>query len=364
MKCPQCSYSLWGLPPGPCPECGLTFDPTAFHFVRGSVLFLCPSCGQKYKGNDEHGIPAPRTFECATCHDMVEASRMRVEPAPGMDPDRCEDLQHPWLDRGDRPIARAALSTWWKMATAPAHTIGALRGRPSLGAASAYVALLAGVIVVAATAVVVIWLVAATGSFNSSTVVWEIVEGAKVGAIAIGVAAVALTIWILLAHAMIRAFAGRGGPPRTLRVTAECLLWSCGGFVLGVVPVIGACSVVLGAAWVAFTAAKSLQHAHRITWWRAARATVVPVVALMVMGCVGFAVVVSMAMSAIGSFQSAAATVGPSAPAVSLDPEQLPPPETESQPEGDSADDQFRTEPDPDPGQAPPEGKPEEPGQR
>lgn len=380
MRCPQCSYSLWALKPGLCPECGRVFKPSEFHFHRGAVLFSCPECGQKYQGNDKRGLPAPRQFTCATCECPVDVDAMRAEPAPGRDPESCEALQHPWLDRGDRSLPIALVRTWWAMTTAPSVTTRALRGRRALPSSAAYASILGTGVVVAGLAVVAAWGLMATGSVDAMRSYAH--EMLAVCAAALVIALVVVTVWILFAHLMLRMTSNAGASPiGPLRVTAECFLWSLGGSILASIPMLACCSVFLGAGWVAFTTSKALETAHSVSWGRALRATLIPMVLVTILICGGFIGLPAVLLPALARGSNpplpVVITTGedvneapavPELPAIEKSAEshleQVPPAEPKAQPEGDSPDDQFGAEPDPDAGEPPAHGQPEKPGQR
>ncbi len=80
MHCTGCNYLLFNLTGRVCPECGLSFETTAYHFAPGSVAFHCPECDQEYSGNDAHGLPTPREFQCVQCNKSINVAEMRVSP--------------------------------------------------------------------------------------------------------------------------------------------------------------------------------------------------------------------------------------------------------------------------------------------
>jgi hypothetical protein len=80
VRCRGCEYPLWGLKPGPCPECGLAFKPSDYRFFPGSVKFICPGCSQDYYGTSKDGHLEPSSFACVRCARALTMDEMVVEP--------------------------------------------------------------------------------------------------------------------------------------------------------------------------------------------------------------------------------------------------------------------------------------------
>ncbi|QKK09883.1 MAG: hypothetical protein HND58_18155 [Planctomycetota bacterium] len=100
MNCRHCSYPLWNLRSGQCPECGTGFAPSEFRFAKNSVCFCCPHCDQRYFGTGPDGHLEPRRFVCVGCGQQIEMDTMVLHPADGLD-----EPPHPG---GCQPVARPA----------------------------------------------------------------------------------------------------------------------------------------------------------------------------------------------------------------------------------------------------------------
>ncbi len=117
MRCRGCEHPLWGLKPGPCPECGMAFKPSDYRFFPGSVKFVCPGCAQHYYGTSQDGHLEPRSFVCVGCSNALTMDEMVVEqlaphPADPSTPGSPQTPALPTLIDDAFPLSDPKLSRW------------------------------------------------------------------------------------------------------------------------------------------------------------------------------------------------------------------------------------------------------------
>lgn len=360
MRCRGCGYSLWTIAPGPCPECGRAFTPAEFTFLRGAVHFLCPSCSQKYQGNGADGLPAPREFTCGRCNAPVQLAAMRAVPAPGRDPDACETLRHPWLDRGESLLAVAAFRTLFAATFWPTATAQSLQGRNSLRQSMAFAALVWGVMICLSILLYSLFFVLGSG------IAWPVRGGWAMALLALSGPATILIlylVWVPIIHGGVRwAKRGQGPGAAPLATTATAMFWSSGPVILLAMPQGGLCMAPLIGVWIAIVSGRTLAVVHRMRVGAASLATLLPLAIVTVLGCGFFAWVMAMAIAGLNRVPAPGGAATPMPPIVApvvppapasdeLDPDQVPAAPPESAPEGDATDDEFGAEADPDPGE-------------
>lgn len=74
MNCAHCGYALWNLSARRCPECGLNFQLSQWHFPPGSVLFGCPHCDYVFASLDV------QVTTCPLCYGALDSESIRVIP--------------------------------------------------------------------------------------------------------------------------------------------------------------------------------------------------------------------------------------------------------------------------------------------
>jgi hypothetical protein len=99
MRCSKCTYSLWGITTGRCPECDTPFRPSEFRFRTRAVSFACPHCKTAYAGTSESGHLVPAEFTCIGCNQPIAMDQMVATPAPGVPEDETLAFPNPWIDR-------------------------------------------------------------------------------------------------------------------------------------------------------------------------------------------------------------------------------------------------------------------------
>ena len=113
MRCRQCEYPLWNLPPGSCPECGGGFRPGDFVFKIGEVRFCCPHCDQAYYGDTADGLLDPADFDCVECGTRITQDECVIRPLVGKD--GIENAVAPWFDASRGIFKRTLLTAGWAM---------------------------------------------------------------------------------------------------------------------------------------------------------------------------------------------------------------------------------------------------------
>jgi hypothetical protein len=290
MHCKNCSYPLWHLKPGPCPECGTAFKPSDYEFVGNSVRFCCPHCAQAYYGTGERGFLVPREFACVSCGVQVTMDEMILQPTEGVSEELTRSPTLPWVERGTRSWFGAFfVSMGWAMGN-PNRTINGVPVESSIKRAVLYAmihlwvqSLLGGMV-----------LVFAMGMAFGAGIGTGRGQGAWVGipiAIVVTLAGVFLGFWIwtLTTHVILRI---TGETPGGLRRTVQAMAYSSGNNVITAMPCVGFYLFWAGGLWWGISAAFMLAKAHSVKGWRAGLAVFLPVALVLAtgIGLIGYAI--------------------------------------------------------------------------
>ncbi len=270
MRCKTCDYRLWNLTERRCPECGSPFRPSEFEFAPNTVQFCCPHCRQPYYGTDEKGLLDPRSFDCVACGRPVDLDETVLLPTEGVEEEQTSPYVTPWLRRDKRGWVRAWLTTVGLGLVQPAKL---MRGVPlnSPGWRASLFALITLFVTVAVSilplGLIVLLPMMAAGTPGGAVPPLYVVVG-LIGQclLATAVSMVALVIWTLLVHLVLRLTgptAGRMGR------THQALAYSTGGNAASAVPCLG---LYLGWIWWVASAVGTVKEGQRVTWLRAAAA--------------------------------------------------------------------------------------------
>lgn len=358
MRCRHCSYELWNLVPGVCPECGNQWRFEAYRFRPGRVQFLCPKCEQNYAGTDEQGLPTPREFSCTRCSEAVALSSMRAIPAPGSDGSDAMDDDFPWVERRRIGRGRAFRKTLWRAITAPRTLGSTLPTEPALGDALLFAAWTAFLVSLVTIGPLSIFVAVVMSGTRGVSVGFAGLLGAA-GVLLAAPLALLLTavVWALAAHGILRLTGALARPSvSTLSVT----LYAMSAFVLSAVPCLGIYLSWIPTIVMANTMVFALSIVQRVSLKRAALAVLAPLL-------LAAAVAAAIVWATIASVMSATTQVSPPAPLVApavgtdSDPEALPGVASESPEEQESADDEFPREGEPDPEEPEPKVDPQVP---
>ena len=301
MRCKGCGYSLWNVPGRTCPECGRGFSPGEFEFLPNAVEFCCPGCMQQYYGTDLAGLPVPREFTCVRCSRPCTLETMVLRAAPGFSGDDAELRRIAWEVEG-KGVARRFLAMLRDGMSRPGSVGLAVRHRCDGRKALRFVLLLAiaSVVPTVVTFVAILTLpflgaatVTRTGGVTFRS---EFAELAGYGMLVVVASTVIgaglLALWAWGAWLVVRLLGSRV-PWRT----AWCsLAYGSGPMVLVSVPCLGPyCGSQVSVIWLAVAASIILAAAGPVPGWKAAVGVVSP---LVLMGCIGIGVPLSIAVLA------------------------------------------------------------------
>lgn len=315
MRCKGCGYSLWNVPGRTCPECGRGFVPSEFEFRANTVEFCCPGCMQQYYGTDAEGLPVPREFACVRCGAECSLDSMVLRLAPGATDDQTEVARVPW----ERP-GSGAFRRFWATARdglgAPA-SIGKAVAAGADGWAAFRYALTLLTFAALPTAVTIMVFMAffegvGTAGARTGGAAWRSSMLAMIGSVAL--ATVGSVVGVLLLVAVAAALAS--GILRALglsvpwRVTWPAYAYSLAPMAFAAIPCLGPyCITWVGGIWVIVAVTIALLAAVPHNPVKVVTATLLPVVAVLLLGGGLFAWVVVPAMN------SAMAPAAPAAPA-------------------------------------------------
>lgn len=269
MRCRVCDYRLWNLHARRCPECGTEFLPSTYDFVPGSVQFCCPHCDRTYYGTDHRGHLVPRAFTCAGCGQAIDMDAMVLRPTEGVAEERTQALKMPWLDAGHRARRMAWLGTVGMALVKPHKLMRALPTDSRVGPAWGFAILTA--LAIAGVVTLPLLVIAAIGAILGNPA--DIGFLVAIGAILTGGTAVillAILLWGLLAHAILRA---TGPTFRGMGRTYEALCYASGANVVSAVPCLG---LYVGWLWWVVSAVIALKEGQRVHVGRAALAIIPP----------------------------------------------------------------------------------------
>ena len=358
MRCRHCSYELWNLVPGVCPECGNQWRFEAYRFRPGRVQFLCPKCEQNYAGTDEQGLPTPREFSCTRCNESVALASMRAIPAPGSDGNDAMDDDFPWVERRRIGRGRAFRKTLWRAITAPRTLGSTLPTQPAVGDAllfAGWTAFLVSLVTIGPLSIFVAVGMSGTRGVSVGFAGLSAVAGVLL-ALPLALLLTAV-VWAFAAHGILRL---TGSLLRPSVSTLSVTLYALSAFVLSAVPCLGIYLSWIPMIVMANTMVFALATVHRVSLWRAAIAVLSP---LLLAAAVAAAIVwatIAAVMSATTQVSPPAPLVAPAGPPTS-DAQALPGVAAESPEEQEPADDELPGEGEPDPKQAEPQVDPQVP---
>ena len=302
MRCTACDYPLWGLRPGPCPECGRPFRSDEFEFAPGTVTFRCGGCSQVYYGTDPKGLLIPREFACIRCGAACACGEMAVDPTDRIDPLAGGELL-PWIDdrldaegrRRRRSLVGRFLATWWWFTARGWRAADAIPIRARAGSAWG-LAILASILMGIGTGLPLLVMpvlslaLAAPGAVAPGGRGIAIFLGAMLMVVVVfGSAWLMLqSLTAVLAHAVLRAT----GPTRAgLGRTTQAVLYPSVLGIWGAIPL--CCLGPLGSLlWAAIVACGTVQRMQQVSWARACVAVLLPALGGVIAVAATFAVLV------------------------------------------------------------------------
>ncbi len=343
MRCRNCSYELWNMVPGACPECGKHWAFTDYRFRPGRAQFLCSHCQHSYAGSAPQGLPAPQEFSCVECGNAVTLAGMRALPAPGSDGFDAMDDDFPWVERGRIGRFRAYFRSFGRAILHPKSLGATLPERPRVKDALTFAATTATWIAWLAAVPIVLFMSVALGGMGSPRAV---LVGELTGiAVALIVAPLVLlflaAMWGLSTHALLRLL---GGADRGIGVTMATTAYSMSGFGICCVPCLGMYLAPIGSLIMANTMVFALSSAQRTRPWKSAVAVIAPLAVVFAMAIGG----VILTINAITSANRGTPVLQPLPATVTLDPNPLPGVAAESPEEEEPADDELPAQGEPD----------------
>ncbi len=274
MRCRTCNYRLWNLESRRCPECGSPFLPSDFDFAPGSVQFCCPHCKQSYYATDSEGHLVPRDFDCVQCGNHIEMDEMILLPTEGLEEEQTDAPYHPWLDRRKVGRFKGWLSTIWLAMTGPVRLMQLAPKERSTGQAW-WFAIITNVLAVSVGfgPFLLLPLLMTMGG-GPQIGFWRLVGAlpkfALVAVILICAGLLAIVLWGLLAHGLLRLTGRTSGP---LSRTLEAICYSSGANIATGVPCLG---YYFGWIWWCISAVFTLKTTHKVSGGRAALAALLP----------------------------------------------------------------------------------------
>ena len=275
MRCKACDYPLWGIQPGPCPECGTPFKPSDYEFHPNAVKFRCPDCGQTYYGTSEVGHLVPSEFDCVNCGRHLLMDEMVAEPADGVNELRTTKELHPWLDRKRIGFWASRFKTLFYALIFPKRLIKLTPTESSWFSAIKYGTMWLSICYALSLGFLVVAFSLGFLSSTGSTMVFGLIAGLVGGILGVILAClVYLLIWGLSAHAILKI---SGGTQHTLRRTMQAIGYAAPGHILAAIPCLGAYAIPVAWIWATVSAAIMLAVGQRVHWVRAAvAATIFP----------------------------------------------------------------------------------------
>lgn len=284
MNCKRCDYTLWNIEGRQCPECGLNFKPSDFEFSLNSVRFCCPHCRQAYYGTSNRGHLVPDSFDCVACGKAVTMDQMVLLPSIGVAESVTRAELMPWIERAKIGRLVAWFQTLGKAISNPQRLIEITpRERP---ASEAYMYAMSNLLL-----------------FFFLNFSWFILPGMLVSAFLPGsafsslgrstsivfglvimfcVVAGFLMLQSAVAHLVISITGGSDQPQSR---TVQCIAYSSGTSVLAAIPCVGVFGMPLFLIWWVVASAMMIKTAHRVSAIRAAFATsLLPLLLILLLG--------------------------------------------------------------------------------
>ena len=276
MRCQQCDYSLWGLRPGPCPECGAPFKPSEHQLPPGGVRFCCPGCHTAYYGTSISGHLIPTAFTCVDCGREVEMDEMTLEPVDSSQTDSMkrliflDDTTNRW-DHGYFELVGLSLGN-------PQRLMKRMPKQSPLVRAVATLLITLGLVAIFNVLLIVVFgigieLIMSSftnqSGFNSGRglAVLDTIEDVSIFTLkALAVVLLVFFIWVGLVHGLLRIM---GGGQEGFRRTFQAVFYTSTVFILAAVPCVGMVSWI----WWLISSIIALAAAHRGQAGRAVVAT-------------------------------------------------------------------------------------------
>jgi len=273
MRCRTCSYSLWNLAAGACPECGSSFKPSDFDFVPHSVMFCCPKCNQSYFGSDSRGHLVPPSFQCVSCQSPVVMDEMILRAAPGVGEFGGQIDAVPWEDRVRFPWYEGFATTVWWSLSKPSRLGAAIGVRASLRSAIVFDTVMMLVYSVAGIGVyALLGFLFGLSQQKTPFSLMRMLTAFSTGFVILAIASIvfsvlALLVWSALAHLIVKV---SGGSNKGFSTTLACLCYAGGCRIFGWIPCLGQYLLTIGVLWQFVSATLMMRRAHGISTGRAA----------------------------------------------------------------------------------------------
>ncbi|UCD73933.1 MAG: hypothetical protein JSV91_09050 [Phycisphaerales bacterium] len=296
MHCKNCDYPLWNIPTRQCPECGTSFLPGEYEFVRNSVQFCCPHCEQVYYGTDAKGHLSPLEFDCVSCGEHLHMDGMLLRPAEGVEERQTRATPMPWLERKERGWFKAWMATIGMALGQPGKLMKIVPAESTSGQAWGFAALTISVVAIVSTlpGLCVFLLVpsmSAPGAGGPPPGTLMAAMGGMLGmslALSFGLAVIHLLIWGLVTHGLLKIFAR---PAAGLGRTYQGLCYASGAYSLTVVPCLGP---YVGWIWWIISGVLAVRDGQGVTGGRAALAVLTWPVAEIILIIGFYATIITM----------------------------------------------------------------------
>ncbi len=261
MECTECGYPLWNLRARECPECGQSFLPSEYRFVKNSVQFCCLNCDQPYYGTDEEGHLEPQRFNCVKCDETVEMNACVLRPTAGVRDEQTRVFEMAWLERkqSGKPV-RAFFKTMAGSMGTPVrlvHAIGENRSDP--GEAVWFAGLMMFLPYLLSVGILFLIVIGAGGGMAGSYACGGLV------AVFLGMFFWYL-LWVLTAHGILRL---TGETVGTIGRTFEGVSYASGPCILSGIPCLGSYLVPVSALWWSIAAIFTLRERQQVSGLRA-----------------------------------------------------------------------------------------------
>ena len=294
MRCKNCDYALWNLKARQCPECGTPFRPSDYQFVPNSVRFCCPQCNQAYYGTRSNGHLEPAQFDCVSCGAPVHLNSMVLLPAEGVAEERTQADRMPWLERKERRI-KAWFATVGQALITPGRLMRAVPRKSSVGQAWWFAILTTSLFVLTGWTAPPVFIGAMMALFGGRDPTKPMIFGVIAFLVIECALLLLLAVWGPITHLVLKVTGGSSGG---LGRTYQALCYSAGATALIAVPVLGLYPFAfVPLTWWVVSAVLMVSTAHGVHGGRAALATLVFPVGVLLLGPIGIFGLFFFAMS-------------------------------------------------------------------